>query len=74
MEAGMKRGQALLQFPENITEESALQQCIAKGYRVTERQTASAIGFNVLLSRGKILAALVFDTVVDRWTLVEAIR
>lgn len=69
----MKRGQILLQFPAGIAEDAALTQCKAKGYRVTER-TGSAIGFNILLARGKTLATLLFDKAMDRWTLVEAVR
>lgn len=69
----MNRGQILLQFPIGIAEDAALKQCQEKGYRVTER-TGSAIGFNILLARGKTLATLLFDNAMDRWTLVEAIR
>lgn len=70
----MNRGQVLLQFPMELTETGALKECEAKGYQVAERNTVSAIGFNLLLKRGRTLAALVFDRAINRWTLVEAIR
>lgn len=70
----MNRGQVLLQFPTDHTENGALKACEAKGYRVVERNPVSAVGFYLVLQRGKTLAALIFDKAVNRWTLVEAIR
>lgn len=70
----MNRGQVLLQFPMDVTENGALKACEAKGYRVAERNPSSVIGFYLILRRGRTLAALAFDKAINRWTLVEAIR